>query len=419
MQKATFGVLLSLITLFAQDRKPISGTYVTSDEVQATLKRAPQDSVTDQQILLLSFCFAAPDASQDYNARNKMARSLLRRLLGQRQPSQGQGQQVSPTTSTTKDQRHLTSLGLASERPGVEPIPKRVSLFAFVDPKDPFTPGEIAGEHFIGPVLSIMSARQIDSLFLFHTPHTHENARATEKELSARFPACRVELYELPVSDPKDYSSLMAQLARQVRLLMAQFAADINYVCVSSGTAEMRAAWFLLTAIGVLPAKLLQVGTPAKPLFGEANVREVVDTKDWQAIRDLLMPAMYISPRILREAPRDAPPSDDAPIFGRGHRQAKTTSAPSPSIPPAAPRRLRLGDVSKQPGVDGASPSTDTESEPFAWNRHYGNLGFTWDLRFFDMLRSGLALPQTVTYRFCCLGKPVPEKSDSHILFIG
>jgi len=323
-------------------------------------------SVTDQQILLLSFCFVAPDASQDYNARNKMARSLLRRLLGQRQPSQGQGQQVSPTTSTTKDQRHLTSLGLASERPGVEPIPKRVSLFAFVDPKDPFTPGEIAGEHFIGPVLSIMSARQIDSLFLFHTPHTHENARATEKELSARFPACRVELYELPVSDPKDYSSLMAQLARQVRLLMAQFAADINYVCVSSGTAEMRAAWFLLTAIGVLPAKLLQVGTPAKPLFGEANVREVVDTKDWQAIRDLLMPAMYISPRILREAPRDAPPSDDAPIFGRGHRQAKTTSAPSPSIPPAAPRRLRLGDVSKQPGVDGASPSTDTESEPFA-----------------------------------------------------
>jgi hypothetical protein len=43
------------------------------------------------------------------------------------------------------------------------------SLFAFVDPKDPFTPGEIAGDQLPGSVLSIMSAKQFRHLFLFRS----------------------------------------------------------------------------------------------------------------------------------------------------------------------------------------------------------------------------------------------------------
>jgi hypothetical protein len=55
----------------------------------------------------------------------------------------------------------------------------------------------------------------------------------------------------------------------------------------------MRAAWFLLAATGVLPAKFLQVGTPARPLFGKANVREVqLESSDWENIRDLALPTM-------------------------------------------------------------------------------------------------------------------------------
>jgi hypothetical protein len=41
----------------------------------------------------------------------------------------------------------------------------------------------------------------------------------------------------------------------------------------------MRAAWFILTAVGVLPAKLLQVGSPAEPLFGASTVKEVTSTR--------------------------------------------------------------------------------------------------------------------------------------------
>jgi Regulator of RNA terminal phosphate cyclase/CRISPR-associated protein (Cas_Csm6) len=175
------------------------------------------------------------------------------------------------------------------------------SLFAFVDLKDPFTPSEVAGEELPGPILSVMGSRQFESLFLFHTPHTREKALATQSEVSRRYQNCRMHLRELPISDPKDYSSVMARLAREVRDLARQIGTQNNYVCISSGTAEMRAAWLVLTVIGQLPAKLLQVGTPFRPLFGEANVKEVVDTSNWETIRDLIMPDSYVSPGIIKE----------------------------------------------------------------------------------------------------------------------
>ncbi len=166
------------------------------------------------------------------------------------------------------------------------------TLFCFVDPKDPFMPGEVAGEEQPGPILSLIAARRFDFLLLFHTPHTRENAEATCEEAGRRQPHCRVLVHELPVPDPKDYSRLMGRLARRVRDIMRQSRETENYVCVSSGTAEMRAAWFLLTATGVLPATLLQVGSPAQPVFGPASVKEVrLDMADWANLRNLVMPA--------------------------------------------------------------------------------------------------------------------------------
>jgi DNA-binding NtrC family response regulator len=170
------------------------------------------------------------------------------------------------------------------------------ALFAFVDLKDPFMAGEIAGEDLPGPILSIMSAKQFRDLFLFHTPHTRENAYATEKEVSSRYPDCHILVRELPVSDPKDYSSIMGRLARMVPGLIKQQTSQFadHYVCISSGTAEMRAAWFLLTTLGIVRAKLLQVGSPSEPLFGKINVKELrIGTSNWETIRELAMPAEY------------------------------------------------------------------------------------------------------------------------------
>ena len=155
-------------------------------------------------------------------------------------------------------------------------------------------PSPVAGEEQPGPILSILSARQFDFLFLFFTPHTRSNAEETRREVEKRYPDCHLCPREIPVSDPKDYSSLMGKLAREVREIVRTSRGADNSVCVSSGTAEMRAAWFLLTFVGVLPATLLQVGSPAQPLFGSANVKEVrTDTDSWSSLRDLVMPMAY------------------------------------------------------------------------------------------------------------------------------
>src|SRR5215472_14651348 len=56
------------------------------------------------------------------------------------------------------------------------------TLFTFVDLKDPFVSGEIAGEELPGPVLSMMGAKSFGVLYLFHTPHTRRHTAATQQE---------------------------------------------------------------------------------------------------------------------------------------------------------------------------------------------------------------------------------------------
>src|SRR5437899_8138000 len=134
-----------------------------------------------------------------------MARSFLQRLLGKRNRGFEARPQAETPTSRAPDQEHLKSQQARSEILNFQPTTNVNSLFAFVDPKDPFTAGEIAGEELPGPILSIMSAKQFDSLFLFHTPHVHKNALATKTEVSRRYPTCSVLVHELHISDPKNY----------------------------------------------------------------------------------------------------------------------------------------------------------------------------------------------------------------------
>src|SRR6266446_3823725 len=239
---------------------------------------------------------------------SKKMTSFLQRILGGKKPAHqalsltGTPAIHAKSAEAPEESRHHAQTSEAES--------KLNSLFAFVDPKDPFAPGELAEEQFPGPILSILSAKKFDRIFLFYTPHTRKNAQETEAEALQRYPDCRITLHELPISDPKNYRVLIG-LLRAIVLKVAlawRMRGGQSYVCVSSGTAEMRAAWFLLAATGVLPAKLLQVGTPARPLFGKANVREVqLESSDWQNIRDLALPTSSLSgahgPRILPESP--------------------------------------------------------------------------------------------------------------------
>jgi len=149
----------------------------------------------------------------------------------------------------------------------------------------------VEGEDQTGPILSLMAARQFDRLFLFHTRHTLTNAGETSREVGLKHPECRVVLQQLPDSDPKNASLMIRQLSRQVDKVMRESGKSENHVCMSSGTTEMRAALVFLVAAGVLPAKLLQVGSPTERLFGGPNVKEVrLDAPDGSSLRELVVP---------------------------------------------------------------------------------------------------------------------------------
>lgn len=224
-----------------------------------------------------------------------MSHSLFQRLFRQkkrgseaRSPSLGDTVPGTPSgDAADQEERKPLESGPGTQNTGAGT--KVISLFAFVDTTNPFTPGEITGLDLPGPILSILSAKRFDSVFLLYTPQTRENAFATEAEIARRHTGCRVRLQQMPVSDPKDYASLMAGLWRYGRDLLRRSDAEDNYVCLSSGPAEMRATWFLLTKLGIVKAKLLQVEEmPSQLLFGRVSVKELrLDKADWRSIREL------------------------------------------------------------------------------------------------------------------------------------
>lgn len=211
-------------------------------------------------------------------------------------------------------------------------------LFAFTDLKDPFVPTGIEGEQQPGPILSILGSLAFSRIFLFHTPHTRVHVEETSQAVASRYPECQVMQFELPVADPKNYSHLLGSLAHIVRTIRRDFPSAANYICVSSGTAEMRAAWFLLNATGVLPGKLLQLGTPARPLFGSRHVEELdLGSAGWEDLRDLIMPMEYFEAgmeAVHMAVPTEKPSCPAFPMLTEretGLRPRAAAPAPSPA----------------------------------------------------------------------------------------
>jgi len=241
------------------------------------------------------------------------------------------------------------------------------ALFTFVDLKDPFVQGEVADEVLPGPVLSILSAKPFDELFLFHTPHTLSQTEATRIAVADRFPSCRVTIQQLPAANPKDYSVLMGSLSRFLRDRYSSLSCNDNFVCVSSGTAEMRASWFLLNALGILPATLLQVGSPAYPLFGPANVKEVpLDSKSWQTLRHLAMPWTYFlntaHDSLSRSLSTASLPPDQRKIrLGLPRSKTPASATPKDQLPPQPAEEL--SQESRPPDL-GTVFDIDSENSP-------------------------------------------------------
>ena len=115
---------------------------------------------------------------------SKKMTSFLQRILGGKKPAhQALSLTGTPAIQTKsaeapeEESRHHAQTSEAES--------KLNSLFAFVDPKDPFAPGELAEEQFPGPILSILSAKKFDRIFLFYTPHTRKIVLRSAMVMSA------------------------------------------------------------------------------------------------------------------------------------------------------------------------------------------------------------------------------------------
>ncbi len=219
--------------------------------------------------------------------------------------------------------------GLNHKSHSNESTPKDKALFAFVDLKDPFVASEIADEELPGPILTILAARPFNYIFMFHTPHTVQQAEATRRAIIKRFPRCVITTKLLPVSDPADYASLTRTVARYIRTFVPDSGGlREDFVCISSGTAAMRASWFLLNAWGVLHADLLQVRSTSVSRFGSFQVKEVhIDPSSWFALRTMVMPQLRGYPTSNNSS------SESADLDSRGSASNIPTGASLPSDP--------------------------------------------------------------------------------------
>jgi sigma54-dependent transcription regulator len=184
---------------------------------------------------------------------------------------------------------------------------------------DPFVETAAGGEMSAGPILSVLSERNFDAIYLFGTPRLAERTQETQAVIKQRQPGVHVTILDVPLKDPTNYLGILRQLRLHFKRIHRQHPEASYYIGVSSGTPHMHASWVLLAASGEIPARLLQSTPPEFVSEGKSNVKEI----------DLLQPDFpHISRRIesrededqdaaLAEARRQLGIIGDDPIFLR------------------------------------------------------------------------------------------------------
>lgn len=149
-------------------------------------------------------------------------------------------------------------------------------LITFTGFNDPYAKSVIEGEARTGPILSLLSVRQFDEVVLLSTPATVELTKSTAEAISGA--AVTVRFLQLP--DPTDYLAILRELRRECQVVRRDNLDAELFVATASGTPQMHACWFLLTASGELPATLLHVRPPRFVTKQLPQVEEIVPSAE-------------------------------------------------------------------------------------------------------------------------------------------
>ena len=151
------------------------------------------------------------------------------------------------------------------------------ALLTFTGFHDPYFKGLVGQEEQLGPILSLLTARPFEQVYLFSTPRTEQVTRETREAIMALYPATDVKILDIPLDDPTDYVAILKGLRKHIRELQESQGDVAFFVSVASGTPQMHACWVLLCAAGEIPARLLHVRPPhfvtkERPLATEINL---------------------------------------------------------------------------------------------------------------------------------------------------
>jgi len=148
-------------------------------------------------------------------------------------------------------------------------------LLAFIGVHDPFGETSTAGEREPGPVLTVTATDAFDRVCLFSLPDRTEVSAQTREALQKRNPGLTVEICEVSLKIPADRLEITKYLKACFRRIHKQHPRAEYFVCVSSGSSQMDAAWLMLAAGGEIPARILQTrpGKFFRP--GEGRVMEM------------------------------------------------------------------------------------------------------------------------------------------------
>lgn len=135
-------------------------------------------------------------------------------------------------------------------------------LLTFTGFHDPYVKGLVGQEEQPGPILSLIFAKAFDKIILFSTPSTEQITLETKSAILASNSKLDVEIRDIPLDDPTDYSLILKGLRKHLPKIQEDITDGSYFIAVASGTPQMHACWVLLTSSGEIPARLLHVRPP-------------------------------------------------------------------------------------------------------------------------------------------------------------